>query len=59
MVVIQDLAAGRDTMAGIAHRYGLPVQTLMTWQAQCPPADGRETLLQGIKPMQSRIAGDC
>jgi transposase-like protein len=54
--LVQELARGRDTLAGLAHRHGLPVPTLLQWWAE--PRDGRETLLMpGVGPLQSRAAG--
>ena len=65
--VVLDLLQGKDTVAGIAHRHGLPVKTLLTWREQgqreggTPALQGgarRESLLmQGIQPLQSRISG--
>jgi hypothetical protein len=60
MAVIQDLAAGRDTLAGIAHRLELPVPAIITWQSQYAGRSPKETLLpQGLEPAQSRFAGPC
>jgi transposase-like protein len=65
--IVQDLAQGADTMAGLAHRYGLPVGTILKWQEQCPrPGDnfsarpgGTEDnlLMQGAQPLQARMTG--
>jgi len=54
--VVQDLAQGRDTLAGLAHRHGLPVPTLLQWW----DGAGRAGLLMpGIRPLQSRASGPC
>jgi hypothetical protein len=60
MAVIQDLAAGRDTLAGMARRLDLPVRTILAWQRQCDGHTPETALLpQGIAPLQSRFAGPC
>ena len=54
--LVQELARGRDTLAGLAHRHGLPVATLLQWWNEA--GGGRETLLMpGVGPMQSRASG--
>ena len=56
--VVRDLAQGADTPAGIARRYGLPVRTILEWQAQGPQESGHDGLLmEGVRPLQSRMAG--
>jgi transposase-like protein len=58
--VVRDLIQGSDTVAGIAHRYGLPVPTILQWRDQGPRLDegGRDTLLmRGAQPLQSRMDG--
>ncbi|MDR3669959.1 MAG: hypothetical protein P4L36_03890 [Holophaga sp.] len=60
MALVQDLAAGRDTLAGVAHRLELPVRTILAWQSQCDARIAGDTLLaQGTAPIQSRFAGPC
>ena len=60
--VVLELLKGKDTMAGIARRHGVPVPTLLSWRDQglggAPAAARKEGLLmQGIQPLQSRISG--
>jgi transposase-like protein len=54
--LVQELAQGRDTVAGLAQRHGLPVSALLQgWDGA-----GRDSLLMpGIRPQQSRAAGPC
>ena len=52
--LFQDLLLGRDTVAGLARRHGLPAGALLAW----PRAWERESLLMGdAQPLQSRLAG--
>jgi hypothetical protein len=65
--VVLELMGGGETLAGVAHRHRLPVQTILAWREQCllegiamGPAAGnrRESLrMQGIQPLQSRFSG--
>ena len=56
LALVQELARGQDTLAGLAHRHGLPVSTLLQWWHEA--GDGRETLLMpGVGPLQSRASG--
>jgi transposase-like protein len=64
--VVLEYLKGQDTMAGVAHRHRLPVQTILGWREQflregvapTPVAERRESLrMQGIQPMQSRFSG--
>jgi hypothetical protein len=68
-VVIQELRLGRDTIAGIAHRHGLPLNTILNcWEQyldqgiQAGPfgsANPEGLLEPGITPEQSRFSGLC
>ena len=62
-VVVQELRHGRDTVAGIAHRYGLPVQTILQCMEQAiqwsPNNRSGAVGEEGITPSQSRFAGMC
>ena len=53
--VVQDLVQGSDTVAGVAHRYGLPVRTILQWLPQGPRPDGLAD--QDVEPRRSRMAG--
>jgi len=54
--LVQELARGRDTLAGLAHRHGLAVPTLLQWWDGA--GSGGETLLMpGVGPLQSRASG--
>jgi hypothetical protein len=53
---------GVDTVAGLAHRFGLPVATILQWRERTLPAGlpgpaGAELRMDGIQPWQSRLTG--
>ncbi len=65
--LVQDLVQGRDTVASLARRHGLPVQTLLDWRDQHLRQRGgqgrsaRRDGLQapGVDSAQSRLTGAC
>ena len=67
--VVQEIRQRRDTVAGIAHRYGLQVSTVLDYWEQCldqgiqagPVGYSKfaNLLEPGITPTQSRLSGVC
>jgi hypothetical protein len=65
--LVQELVEGRDTLAGLALRHGLPVQTLLELRSQglrergVPRQSTRwdSLLMRGVGTAQSRLTGAC
>ena len=62
-MLARELAEGRDTIAGLAHHHGLPVETVLECWERCLNR-GRQAgpecpLVEGPQPALSRFAGMC
>jgi len=66
-LVVKDLLQGQDTLAGIIHQYGIPLETVIHFPEQCLQGYAKAAatsdsqpeglLVQGIQPLQSRFSG--
>jgi transposase-like protein len=64
--VVEELAQGVDTLAGLARQYDLPVQAILEWRNQLQRVNGRsgaangtDLLMGGLGAGQSRLSGPC